>query len=223
MATLEIHVKTDITLTGLPQLLTPRLHMIRTTPGVQGGDLLQQLVVLWVDVVGHGDWGERASDHDAEGELPVGAAEAIALLDLLAEQQAGNEAGALAEADDALEAGHAAVVLHDLANDAVDARHLVPRRGFDVALARHKPPLDPPVERRTRRKHRQHPKPRRALDRRLREYEPELLRQVPDQPPRLDLEHCRVRAPTVEHQDPRQELPVVIVRRLAEIRGRRCP
>lgn len=221
MAALKVHLEAHVTFTGLPQLLTPRLDVITASPSMHGRHQPQQLIVLGIDLIGHGDGRERATDHDAKGKLPLGATQPIPLLDLLPQQQPGHEPRTLTEANHALEARDAAVVLHDLADDAVDAVHLVPRRGFDVALARDEPPVDPAVEGRARREDGQHAEPGRALDGRLRKHEPELLRQVPDQPPRLDLEHGRVRAPAVQHQDPREQLARVVVCRLAEIRGRR--
>lgn len=223
MTTFKVHVETHITLTGLPQLHATGMDMVITTPRVHSGHLAQQLVVLGIDLVREADGRERTPDHDAKGKLPLGAAETIPLLDLLAQQQPRHEARSLTEANDALETRHAAVLLHDLPDNGIDAVHLVRGRRLHVALASDKPPRHPAVEWRARREHREHAEPRRTLDRRLREHEPELFRQVPDQSPRLDLEHRRVRPSAVQHQDPREQLSCVVVFRLAEVRGRRCP
>ena len=199
MPTLIIHVKTHVTLARLPQLLTPGLDMVRSPPRVQRRDLPEQLIILGVDLVRgmQRDRREGAPDHDAKAEPPLGAAQAVALLNLLTQEQARDQARALAEADDALEARDAAVLLHRLADDPVHDGGLVRGRGFLVALAEHEPPVDPAVEGRAGREDRQHPEARRAFDGRLGEHEAELFREVPDQPARLDFEDGRVRAPAV--------------------------
>lgn len=192
MAALKVHLEAHVTFTGLPQFLTARLDVITASPRMHGRHLPQQLIILGIDLVSHSDGRERTTDHDAERKLPLGATQPVPLLDLLPQQQAGHEPRTLTEANHTLEARDPSVLLHHLADDAVDAAHLVRRRGFDVALARDEPSVHPAVEGGAGREDGQHAEPGRALDGRLCEDEPELLRQVPDQPPRLDLEHGRV-------------------------------